>query len=93
MSGKVPDEGAFRDRLPHDQRRARRPNTDRKLTRSRERVLGGVAGGVAAYLNAKPTALRWVFGAVVILSGGIFAVAYGLLWLLLPSPDTTSPGE
>ena len=81
-----------RDRLPHDQRRARRPNTDKKLTRSRQRVLGGVAGGVAEYLNANPTAMRWGFGVVLIFSGGIFAIAYGLLWLLLPSPKPTSPG-
>ena len=84
-------EETLRDRLPHDQRRARRPNTDRKLTRSRERVLGGVAGGVAEYLNASPTAVRWGFGVVLVFSGGIFAIAYGLLWLLLPAPDITSP--
>ena len=91
MPEKTQPEQARVDRLPHDQRRARRPNTDKKLMRSRERVLGGVAGGVAEYLNANPTAVRWGFGIVLIFSGGIFAIAYGLLWLLLPAPETTLP--
>lgn len=75
------------DRLTHDQSRARRPATSSRLRRSRDRVLGGVAGGLADYIDAKPTAVRWVFGVVIVLSGGVFAIAYALLWLLLPGPE------
>ena len=74
------------DKLPHDQSRARRPPTSARLQRSRNRVVAGVAGGLAEYINAEPTAVRWVFGVVVVLSGGVFLIAYGLLWLLLPAP-------
>jgi phage shock protein C len=73
------------DSLPHDQRRARRPNTTKKLTRSRyDRVLTGVLGGVAAYVGANPTTVRLLFALSTLLSGGILAVGYLLLWWLLP---------
>lgn len=75
------------DCLTHDQSRARRPATPNRLRRSRDRVLGGVAGGLADYIDAKPTVVRWVFGVVTVLSGGVFATAYALLWLLLPAPE------
>lgn len=74
------------DGLAHDQMRARRPTTDKVLRRSRNRVVGGVAAGVAEYLKAKPTALRWVFGLVTVLSGGLFLLPYALLVVLLPAP-------
>ena len=73
------------DRLTHDQSRARRPPTHKRLQRNPKRVVAGVAGGIAAYINAEPTAVRWVFGIVTVLSGGIFLIAYALLWLLLPA--------
>ena len=73
------------DYLPHDQSRARRPPTFKRLRRSRDRVVAGVAGGVAEYIGARPTAVRWVFAVVIVLSGGVFLVAYALLTLLLPA--------
>ncbi len=73
------------DSLPHDQRRARRPNTGKRLTRSRRnRVLTGVLGGVAEYVGANPTAVRVVFSVATLLSSGLLIIAYGLLWWLLP---------
>lgn len=73
------------DSLPHDQRRARRPDTTRKLTRSRnDRALTGVLGGIAAYVGANPKTVRLLFALSTLLSGGILAVGYLLLWWLLP---------
>jgi phage shock protein C len=73
------------DSLPHDQRRARRPNTTVRLTRSRhDRVLTGVLGGIAAYVGANPKTVRLLFALSTLLSGGILAVGYLLLWWLLP---------
>lgn len=57
----------------------------RRFYRSRaDRMLGGVSGGLAAYFDIDPTVVRllWVFGAV--LSGGLFAIAYLVLWIVVP---------
>jgi len=73
------------DSLPHDQRRARRPDTTRRLTRSRHnRIFTGVLGGIAEYVGASPKTVRVIFSLATVLSGGILAVGYLLLWWLLP---------
>jgi phage shock protein C len=73
------------DSLAHDERRARRPNTTRRLTRSRhDRVLTGVLGGIAEYVGANPRTVRALFAAATLLSGGVLGVGYLLLWWLLP---------
>ncbi len=75
-----------RDALPHQQRRARRPQTTRALRRSRdERVLGGVCGGIARFVDARPSTIRLVWGLSVIPSIGVSAVGYLLVWLMLPA--------
>lgn len=73
-----------RDSLSHEQRRARRPQSTAKLRRSKDKVLGGVVGGVAEFIDADPKLLRIIFIVAAFLSVGIVAVAYGLLWLMLP---------
>jgi len=73
------------DSLPHDQRRARRPDTTRKLMRSRrDRVLTGVLGGISEYVGANPRTVRVLFAAATVFSGGILGIGYLLLWWLLP---------
>lgn len=78
------------DGLPHDQRRSRRPPTDRQLRRSRNQVLGGVAAGFAEYLDSSPTLMRWLFALVAVITSGFFALVYLLLWLMLPKPPDES---
>ncbi len=74
------------DNLPHQQKRARRPNTFRRLRRSsQQRIIAGVVGGIAEYLQADPTWLRVLFSLSIVLSGGIMIIGYILLWLLLPT--------
>jgi phage shock protein PspC (stress-responsive transcriptional regulator) len=46
-------------------------------------MLGGVAGGIARYLNADVTLVR-VITAVLALCTGVGAAAYLAAWLLLP---------
>lgn len=75
------------DHLTHDEQRARRPKSTQVLRRSRNRVIAGIAGGVASFINANPTAVRWGFGLVLVFSGGLFILPYLLLWLLLPAPE------
>ena len=73
------------DSLPHNQRRARRPHTTTRLTRSRsDRVFTGVLGGTAEYVGANPRTVRIVFALATLLSGGILVIGYLLLWWLLP---------
>jgi phage shock protein C len=74
------------DSLAHDERRARRPNTTRRLTRSRhDRVLTGVLGGIAEYVGANPRTVRALFAVATLLSGGVLGIGYLLLWWLLPA--------
>jgi phage shock protein C len=72
------------DGLTHDQRRARRPDTAKKLTRSSHKVIAGIAGGVASYIDSNPRNVRIVFVIALILTSGFFVLPYLLLWLLLP---------
>jgi phage shock protein PspC (stress-responsive transcriptional regulator) len=48
-----------------------------------DRMLAGVCGGLGAYLGVDPVLLRVGF-AVLTIFGGLGAVAYAALWLLLP---------
>jgi phage shock protein PspC (stress-responsive transcriptional regulator) len=74
------------DPLPHDQRRARRPSAATKLRRSTDdRVVAGIAAGIAAFTDADP---RWVRAAFVLslpLSLGVTGVGYLVLWAILPA--------
>lgn len=80
---------AYPSALGHGQRRARTPYTDRRLTRSKDdRLLGGVCGGVAAFVGTSGTTVRLLYVLSVLLSVGTTAVGYLLLWLLLPAPPT-----
>ena len=77
-------EGIRHDPLAHDQRRVGRRAAAGRLTRGRSRVLGGVAYGVAEFVGANPRHVRWLFALASLLSLGIGAIVYALLWLLLP---------
>lgn|GEM_PF-3268538 len=77
------------DGLLHQQRRARRPNTAASLQRSRsDRVLAGVCGGIASYVDASPLVVRVLFAASLVPSIGVTGLGYLLLWWLLPNAPT-----
>ena len=58
---------------------------DRRLYRSEtESVLGGVAGGVAEYLDVDPAIVRVVWALLALLTGGIFFVLYIVMWIVVP---------
>lgn len=62
-------------------------NTSQRLTRSNtDRIIGGVAGGVANYLNLDPTLVRLGF-VLLILVGGVSPLIYLVLWAVLPSEN------
>lgn len=55
----------------------------KRLYRSRERMLGGVCGGVADYFGIDKTISRLIFAALV-LAGTIGIWLYLLMWIIVP---------
>jgi phage shock protein PspC (stress-responsive transcriptional regulator) len=53
-----------------------------------DRMIGGVCGGLAAYTNIDPVIMRLIF--VVLLFMGIGALAYIILWIVVPEARTTA---
>lgn len=65
----------------------------RRLRRSEDGILGGVASGIAEYVDVDPVVVRLVF-ACLALAGGSGAIAYVLLWACVPPPGSDrSPVE
>ena len=71
---------------------------NRRLYRSsRERVISGVAGGVAEYFDLDPSIVRIAWALLALITGGVFLILYGVMWLVVPvAPGTAGsspPGE
>ncbi len=61
----------------------------KKWYRSRnDRMIGGVAGGIAVYFEIDPVIVRIIFTFAVIL-GGSGVLAYILLWIIIPEEPFT----
>ncbi|MEN9935229.1 MAG: hypothetical protein RLZZ387_1808 [Chloroflexota bacterium] len=62
----------------------------KRLTRSRrERMIAGVAGGVAEYVGVDPLFVRLALLFLTLLNG-LGALLYVALWLLVPNEDTAA---
>ena len=57
---------------------------NRRLTRSRDSVIGGVAAGVAEWINADPALVRIAWAILVPLTGGVALLAYIVAWVVVP---------
>jgi phage shock protein C len=70
---------------------------NKKLYRSnKDKMLGGVAGGLAEYFSIDPTLVRIIF-VVSLFVGGAGVIAYIILWIVVPeepyvfaTPGTTA---
>lgn len=61
---------------------------NRRLYRSTtDCILGGVAGGVADYLDADPALVRIIWAVLALVTGGIFLVLYIVMWIVVPEGD------
>jgi phage shock protein C len=59
--------------------------TYRRLYRSRDnKMLAGVCGGLANYLNIDPVAARVLFAILAAFSAGALLLAYVVMWILMP---------
>ena len=62
----------------------------KRLYRSRkERIIGGVCGGLGNYLNVDPVFTRLIW-AVLFFFGGIGLLAYIIAWIIVPEEPTIS---
>lgn len=56
----------------------------KRLFRSRkDRVIGGVCGGIGEYLKVDPVLIRVVW-AVLFFAGGMGLLAYIIAWIIMP---------
>lgn len=55
----------------------------KKLTRSNNKMLGGVCAGLAEYLGLDPTIVRVVW-VLMVLFAGFGILLYIILWLIMP---------
>lgn len=66
----------------------------RRVRRSRkDRVFGGVCGGLGRYLNVDPVLLR-IAAVALALSGGLGVLAYVVAWIVIPEeagPESEPP--
>lgn len=67
------------------------PGGTRRLRRSRrDRMIGGVCGGIADSLGIDPVLLR-IAAVALALSGGVGVVAYVIAWIVIPEADEREP--
>ena len=57
-----------------------------RLTRSNDRMLSGVAGGIADYFDVDPTLVRLMFALAAIFGLPLVIPAYIVLWVIMPPP-------
>src|SRR4051812_50145387 len=63
----------------------RRPAVDDRLYRSRDdRMIAGVAGGVAEHLDADPSIIRIVWAVLIFLTGGLGLLGFIVMAFVVP---------
>lgn len=55
----------------------------KRLTRSNDKMIGGVCGGLADYLDVDPTIIRIAY-VLMVLFAGFGLLLYLILWLIMP---------
>ena len=55
----------------------------KRLTRSDDKMIGGVCAGLAEYLDIDPTIVRIVW-VLLVLFAGFGILLYVILWLIMP---------
>ena len=55
----------------------------RRLTRSRDKIIGGVCGGLADYFGLDKTLIRIIY-LLAVLFGGVGVLVYIIFWIIMP---------
>ncbi len=56
-----------------------------RLTRSKDRIIAGVCGGLASYFSLDPSLVRIGFALIAIISAGIpMLLIYVVMWFVIP---------
>lgn len=58
----------------------------KRLTRSKDKMIAGVCGGIAEYLDADPTLIRVAYVLLTITTAFSGIIAYLVLWIVMPAP-------
>ena len=67
--------------------------SEMRLTRSTsDKVIAGVCGGLAAYLDIDSTLVRLAF-AILLFASGIGLPIYLILWIIMPEEDSQSDSD
>ncbi len=67
------------------------PRPKRRLMRSRrDKMIAGVCGGFAEYLELDPTIVRIIWLLLALVGGGGF-LAYIIAWIVMPLESETAP--
>lgn len=56
----------------------------KRLTRSNDRVIGGVCGGIAEYLDIDPTVVRVAYTVLTLFTVFCGILLYPVLWIIIP---------
>ena len=65
---------------------------NRRLTRSRDAMVGGVAAGVANWIGADPALVRIAWALLVPLTAGAALLAYIVAWIVVPEEPRITAG-
>lgn len=71
----------------------RRTLTEKRLTKSRDKKISGVCGGLAEYVGLDPTLMRIAWVAATVFGFGSSILLYVILMLVMPGPDEMAPAE
>lgn len=56
----------------------------KKLTRSSNKVIAGVCGGLADYFGWEPTLVRIIYLLLTVFTAFAGALAYVIMWIVMP---------
>jgi phage shock protein C len=56
-----------------------------------DRIIAGVCSGIGRYFNLDPVLIRVAFAAVALVTAGVAALAYPIMWFIIPEEPTTAP--
>ncbi|MBP5276884.1 MAG: PspC domain-containing protein [Prevotella sp.] len=57
----------------------------KRLTRSvKDRMIGGVCGGIGEYLGVDPTAIRVAYALLTLFTAFCGILLYPILWIIIP---------